>query len=337
LLTFTAHYRGSTGQDKRSLTTSQQVQPPLERDPQISARRHQPAQGPASSESYQGHTTPPSTYEDFQTSLPSITSLLGTVQQSQPQSISPHRRTLSKAQSSPNIRGQTREPRSPFPGSTRRPRSQVFNPQIPTSLPPRRESGSVVVSQPWRDDHPLHEQFLPQPSYQMEAHAQRSQAPQISPVRTNIQPPYISPQETTPIQGFDFPYYGSTDPTIATGLSAPSPNPFYVPQASAPYLAPTSEMISMPPSYPFSAVPPNVSPSGVTYVGDSRALLPGRAVSMGTLRLPQRLGVSPQEEDKRRRAASASARFRRRKKEQEEENLKEIARLEKRIEELKKE
>jgi len=93
----------------------------------------------------------------------------------------------------------------------------------------------------------------------------------------------------------------------------------------------------MPPSYPFSAVPPNVSPSGVTYVGDSRALLPGRAVSMGTLRLPQRLGVSPQEEDKRRRAASASARFRRRKKEQEEENLKEIARLEKRIEELKKE
>ena len=83
---------------------------------------------------------------------------------------------------------------------------------------------------------------------------------------------------------------------------------------------------------------PNIPASGVTYVGDSRAMLPGRAVSMGSLRAPQRLvGVSPQEEDKRRRAASASARFRRRKKEQEEENLKEIARLEKKIEDLKKE
>jgi Basic region leucine zipper len=77
--------------------------------------------------------------------------------------------------------------------------------------------------------------------------------------------------------------------------------------------------------------------SGVTYVGDSRSILQNRAVSMGAIRGPQRLGVSPQEEDKRRRAASASARFRRRKKEQEEENLKEIARLEKKIEELKKE
>jgi len=168
----------------------------------------------------------------------------------------------------------------------------------------------------------------------METQTHRLQQTQISPVRTNIQPPYISPQETTPVQAFEFPYYGSTDPTIAPGLPAPSPNPFYVPPAPTPYLASASEMISMPPSYPFQ---PNVSPSGVTYVGDSRAMLPGRAVSMGTLRLPQRIGVSPQEEDKRRRAASASARFRRRKKEQEEENLKEIARLEKRIEELKKE
>jgi hypothetical protein len=67
-------------------------------------------------------------------------------------------------------------------------------------------------------------------------------------------------------------------------------------------------------------------------------MLQGRAVSMGALRgSSQRIGTSPQEEDKRRRAASASARFRRRKKEQEEENLKEIARLEKQIEELKKE
>ena len=89
--------------------------------------------------------------------------------------------------------------------------------------------------------------------------------------------------------------------------------------------------------YPFNPVVSALPPSGVTYVGDSRAMIPGRAVSMGALRGPQRIGISPQEEDKRRRAASASARFRRRKKEQEEENLKEIARLEKKIEELKKE
>ena len=66
-------------------------------------------------------------------------------------------------------------------------------------------------------------------------------------------------------------------------------------------------------------------------------MLQSRAASMGALRGPQRIGASPQEEDKRRRAASASARFRRRKKEQEEENLKEINRLEKKIEDLKKE
>src|SRR6266513_1949128 len=66
-------------------------------------------------------------------------------------------------------------------------------------------------------------------------------------------------------------------------------------------------------------------------------MLQGRAVSMFALRGQQRIGTSPQEQDKRRRAASASARFRRRKKEQEEENLKEIARLEKKIEDLKKE
>ena len=77
--------------------------------------------------------------------------------------------------------------------------------------------------------------------------------------------------------------------------------------------------------------------SGITYVGDSRAMLQTRAASMGAIRGVQRMGISPQEEDKRRRAASASARFRRRKKEQEEENLREIARLEKKIEELKKE
>jgi len=96
-------------------------------------------------------------------------------------------------------------------------------------------------------------------------------------------------------------------------------------------------MIPMQPPYAFNPMGSNVSPSGLNYVGDSRGMLPGRAVSMGSLRAPQRLGVSPQEEDKRRRAASASARFRRRKKEQEEENLKEIARLEKKIEDLKKE
>lgn len=94
----------------------------------------------------------------------------------------------------------------------------------------------------------------------------------------------------------------------------------------------------MQPQYPFNPAMSTMSSSGVTYVGDSRGMLQSRAVSMGALRGPQgRMGISPQEEDKRRRAASASARFRRRKKEQEEENLKEITRLEKKIEDLKKE
>jgi hypothetical protein len=96
-------------------------------------------------------------------------------------------------------------------------------------------------------------------------------------------------------------------------------------------------MMPMQSPYSFNSVVPTMPPSGVTYMGDSRGMLQGRAVSMGTLRTPQRMGISPQEEDKRRRAASASARFRRRKKEQEEENLKEINRLEKKIEDLKKE
>jgi hypothetical protein len=97
-------------------------------------------------------------------------------------------------------------------------------------------------------------------------------------------------------------------------------------------------MMPMQPQYPFNPGIANIPSSAVSYVGDSRGMLQGRAVSMGSLRGgPQRIGVSPQEEDKRRRAASASARFRRRKKEQEEENLKEINRLEKKIEDLKKE
>jgi Basic region leucine zipper len=95
-------------------------------------------------------------------------------------------------------------------------------------------------------------------------------------------------------------------------------------------------MVPLQSPYPFNPAS-QMSASGMTYTGDSRAMLGGRAVSMGTLREPPRTNTSPQEEDKRRRAASASARFRRRKKEQEEENLKEIQRLEKRIEDLKKE
>lgn len=120
-------------------------------------------------------------------------------------------------------------------------------------------------------------------------------------------------------------------------MSAPTQNPFYPPPTPAPYIAPSTEMIPMQQPYPFNPIVPTIPASGVTYVGDSRAMLQGRAVSMGSLRGPPRMAVSPQEEDKRRRAASASARFRRRKKEQEEENLREIARLEKKIEELKKE
>jgi hypothetical protein len=89
--------------------------------------------------------------------------------------------------------------------------------------------------------------------------------------------------------------------------------------------------------YPFNPLAGQMTPGGVTYVGDNRAMLQGRASSMGTLRGPQRMITSPQDEDKRRRAASASARFRRRKKEQEEENLREISRLERKLEEMKKE
>lgn len=111
--------------------------------------------------------------------------------------------------------------------------------------------------------------------------------------------------------------------------------PFYPSTTTTQYLGPGSDISVQP--YPFTPVTSQIPPSGLTYVGDSRAMLQGRAASMGALRGQQRIGTSPQEEDKRRRAASASARFRRRKKEQEEENLKEIARLEKKIEELKKE
>jgi hypothetical protein len=124
---------------------------------------------------------------------------------------------------------------------------------------------------------------------------------------------------------------------MSQALNTPTQNPFYPPSTPT-YITPGTEMMPMPSQYPFNPGMPTISSSGIGYVGDSRGMLQGRAVSMGALRGPQgRMGVSPQEEDKRRRAASASARFRRRKKEQEEENLKEIARLEKKIEDLKKE
>ena len=149
--------------------------------------------------------------------------------------------------------------------------------------------------------------------------------------------PYISPQETPTAPGFEFPYYTSQDPTIPQPVSGPSQNQFYPPTTTPAYMPSNTEVIPMQQQYPFNPVIPTMQ-SQVAYVGDQRAMLQGRAVSLGALRPQQHHPViTPQEEDKRRRAASASARFRRRKKEQEEENLKEIARLEKRIEDLKKE
>jgi hypothetical protein len=163
---------------------------------------------------------------------------------------------------------------------------------------------------------------------------QRPTQPQISPTRT--QPPHISTGNPTLPQGYDYlanPFYPAQDPGIPTTQTQ---NPFYG-QSNTTYLTPTTEMVPVQSPYPFNPAAAQIPSSGITYVGDSRAMLAGRAVSMGSLHGPQRIVTSPQEEDKRRRAASASARFRRRKKEQEEENLKEIQRLEKRIEELKKE
>ena len=333
---FLAHYRGSAGQDKR-IQPPQQSQQLQEHSSQFTTGHpQQPVSGRVSGDlSYQEqHVTTP-TYDEYQQSLPSITSLLGNVQPTEPQQGSPHRRALSKVQSSPNIRAQTRQPRSPFPGSGIRSRSQVFN---PPTIANRRESTALVVPQSWRDEPQTHEQFFPQQPYPGETQApQRPHQPQISPVRTSVQAPYISPQETPTAQGFEFPYYAPQEPAMTQVLNTPTPNPFY-PPATPTYITPGTEMMPMQPQDPFNTGIPTIPSSGVTYVGDSRAMLHGRAVSMGTLRGPQgRMGVSPQEEDKRRRAASASARFRRRKKEQEEENLKEIARLEKKIEDLKKE
>ena len=337
MLIIAAYYRGSAGQGGRSQQSHPSQQPEYPPSSQFATGPQQTFPGRTSGDSpYQEPHGGTETYEELQPSLPSINSLLGTVQPSEQQQSSPHRRGLSKTQSSPNIRAQQiRQPRSPYSGSGIRSRSQAYN---APSAPLRRESGSLIVPQTWRDEATTHEQFLPQPLYTLDTQlTQRPPPPPISPVRTSLQAPYISPQETPTNQGFDFPYYPQQEPPIGGTLSTPSQNPFYQQPAPTTYITPGTEMIPMQPPYAFNPMGSNISPSGLSYVGDSRAMLPGRAVSMGSLRAPQRLGVSPQEEDKRRRAASASARFRRRKKEQEEENLKEITRLEKKIEDLKKE
>jgi len=327
------------------LSPQQLQQPPLHHDSssQFLAGTQPPGPGRISGDlTYQEQTTPTPAYDDYQQPLPSINSLLGSAAQAnEPQQTSPRRRGLTKVQSNPNLRDQAvRQARSPYPGSGLRSRSQAFNTSAAVPPPPRRDTGALVVPQSWRDDTSQDQFFTqqPAPSYPIDTQIPQRvppPPPQISPVRTTIQQPYISPQETPTAPGFDFPYY-PPDPSINQPMSTPTQPPFY--PASAPaYGAPGTDMLPMQSQYPFNSVMPSMSPSGVTYVGDSRAMLQGRAVSMGALRGPQRIGISPQEEDKRRRAASASARFRRRKKEQEEENLREINRLEKKIEELKKE
>jgi hypothetical protein len=334
-----AHMRGSAEQGKRTLPT-QSIQQQQQQQQQQETQEH-PSQftpiayqqslltRPSGDVRYQ-EPEPSPPFEESQQSLPSITSLLGNVQQSEPSQSSDHRRSLSKAQSSPNIHVQTRQSRSPYPGASLR-RSQGFS----QSLTSRRES---ALSQPqtWRDDPQQHDPYMSQPSYPMETQQQRQAPPIMSPVRTAVQPPYISPQETPTTQGFEFPYY-QQEPAMGQIMPTHSQNPFYPPPPTTPsYLQQGTEM-TVPAQYPFTPITSQLPSSGISYVGDTRAMLQGRAVSMGALRGPQRIGASPQEEDKRRRAASASARFRRRKKEQEEENLKEINRLEKKIEDLKKE
>jgi len=295
----------------------------------------QPAHGRVPSEaSYQEPRAGSPSYEEFQTSLPSITSILSNVQQSEPQQPAPHHgASLSKGQSSPTkIHSQSRQSRSPYPGTSLR-RSQPFNPQ---TMPTRRESTSQTISQGWRDEPQLPDSYLSQSPYPLESQTQQRPPQSLaSPVRTSFKQPYISPQDTAASQGFDFPYYPQ-ESGMGQIIPAHNQTPFYAPTATTPYLGPGADITVQP--YSFTPMTSQIQqPSGLTYVGDSRAMLQGRAVSMGALRGSQRIGTSPQEEDKRRRAASASARFRRRKKEQEEENLKEIARLEKKLDELKKE
>jgi hypothetical protein len=341
-LFLSAHFgRGVAGDGKRLALSPQQ--PPLAHDPssQYLVGAQPPGAGRSSGDlPYQEQTAP--AYDDFQQPLPSINSLLGSAAQAnEPQQTSPHRRGLTnKVQSSPNLRDQAvRQARSPYGGSGLRSRSQAFNTSTAAPPPPRRDPGALVVPQSWRDDT-SQDQFFSQPSGSYSLDPQTSQRPppqppQISPVRTTVQQPYISPQETPTAPGFDFPYYPS-DPSMNQPMSTPTQASFY-PSSTPTYMGPGPDMMPMQSPYSFNSVVPTMPTSGVSYVGDSRAMLQGRAVSMGSLRAPQRMGISPQEEDKRRRAASASARFRRRKKEQEEENLREINRLEKKIEDLKKE
>lgn len=340
-----AHYRGSSREGKRPLSTQQlqqqqqqqqrqqqRTQQQFEHPAPIPTRRQQTVHASTSAASpYQERVSTPAIYEEVQPYLPPITSLLGNVQQGVAQQPpSPHHPTLTRAQTSPTLQAQARPSRSPFGGSTSRPHSQAFT---PVAIPPRRESTAFTPSQGWRDDLPPQDPYMQQPPLPMEVSGQpRPAPPQISPIRTTMpqQPTHISPQET-PSQGFDFPYYA--EPPPAPILPSHTQPTFYQ-QPPNPYIAAGTDILQ--PQYPFTPLTTQMQPPSVTYVGDNRAMLQGRAASMGVLR-GSRLITSPQEEDKRRRAASASARFRRRKKEQEEENLREISRLEKRIEELRKE
>src|ERR1700737_1980304 len=150
-----AHYRGSAGHNygKRE----QQPQHPQEHPAQYSTGHQQQVQSGNSPYHEQSAATP--TYDEFQ-QLPPITSLLGNVstsaQQSESQQQPAQHRPLSRVQSSPSIRGPSRQSRSPLPQSNLR--TQAYGPQTLQ----RRDSSSFIPQQ-WREE----ETFQHQPSYSM--------------------------------------------------------------------------------------------------------------------------------------------------------------------------
>lgn len=111
-------------------------------------------------------------------------------------------------------------------------------------------------------------------------------------------------------------------------------NPFY-PLSTHASMTPGTEMMPTQPQYPFDTGDTAILESAPSH---SPGILQSHSISTGTFRAgPHPICVSEKEDDKRRRAARASALFRIRKKIQEEKILKEIKRLEGKIEDLKKE
>src|ERR1700694_33783 len=140
-----AHYRGSAGSNygKRQQPQTQQHHP---EHTQYSTVHQQQVQAPDPSYHEQASSTTPS-YDDFQQSLPPITSLLGGVsasaQQSESQQPPPQHRPLSSVQSSPTLRGQRHHSRSPLPRSNLR--TQTYSGQAYTTPALQRRDSSLSI------------------------------------------------------------------------------------------------------------------------------------------------------------------------------------------------